>query len=61
MFEFDGPPGSAPLAFTAPDLRFGDGVALDLPDALSRYGITEPLIVTDRGSKRPGCSIPSST
>lgn len=54
MFEFDGPPGSAPLAFTAPDLRFGDGVALDLPDALSRYGITEPLIVTDRGVEAAG-------
>lgn len=54
MLEFDERPGSAPIAFTATDLRFGDGVALDLPDVLSRHGIDEPLIVTDRGIEAAG-------
>ena len=54
MFEFDEPVSSAPLAFAATDLRFGDGVALDLPDVLSRRGIDEPLIVTDRGVEAAG-------
>lgn len=45
---------STPLAFTTPDLRFGDGVVGELSDVLSRRGIAEPLVVTDRGIEDAG-------
>jgi alcohol dehydrogenase class IV len=47
-------PASTPLRFTATDVRFGDGIAGDLPNALSRYGVSEPLIVTDPGIEAAG-------
>lgn len=49
MFAVDDRPAATPLRFTATDVRFGDGVAGDLPDVLSRHRISEPLIVTDPG------------
>lgn len=47
-------PGSSPISFTSPDVTFGDGVALNLQETLSRYRIADPLIVTDRGVESSG-------
>ncbi|SDR08374.1 iron-containing alcohol dehydrogenase [Natronobacterium texcoconense] len=52
-YEF-GEPGSTPFRFTTTDTRFGDGVTADLDDVLERYGVSNPLIVTDRGVEDAG-------
>ncbi len=47
-------PGSTPLRFTAPDTRFGDDVVDQLGSILARYGVDEPLVVTDEGVEDAG-------
>lgn len=47
-------PGAAPFRFTTPDTRFGDGVVADLGAVLDRYGVSNPLFVTDRGVEGAG-------
>ena len=42
------------LTFTAPDLRFGDGVAGELPELLAARRIESPLVVTDEGIEAAG-------
>lgn len=54
MYGLTTPPGSTPFRFTAPDTRFGDGVVRSLGDVLSRYGVTHPIVVTDRGVEAAG-------
>ncbi|WP_254525562.1 iron-containing alcohol dehydrogenase [Natrinema caseinilyticum] len=54
MQSLDGQPGSTPLSFLSPDVRFGDGVAAALQETLSRYRIRDPLIVTDAGIESVG-------
>ncbi|MFB6070118.1 MAG: iron-containing alcohol dehydrogenase family protein [Halanaeroarchaeum sp.] len=46
--------GPSPISFTAPPFRFGDGVASELPETLTRVGISNPLVVTDRGIEEAG-------
>jgi alcohol dehydrogenase class IV len=47
-------PGSTPLRFTAPETRFGDGVVDQLGSILERYGVEDPLFVTDEGVEAAG-------
>ena len=50
----DDPPGATPFTFAAPHTEFGDGVAANLPETLARRGVSDPLIVTDRGVEEAG-------
>lgn len=43
-----------PLSFVAPETRFGDGVAADLPAVLDRVAVDRPLVVTDEGVRAAG-------
>ena len=48
------PLGGERLTFTAPDVRFGEGVVAELPEVLSELGVTSPLVVTDEGVEAAG-------
>lgn len=54
MHELAGDPAATPFRFTAPDTRFGDGVVDSLGTVLARYGVSNPLVVTDRGVEDAG-------
>ena len=47
-------PADSPLSIRAPEFRFGDNVAEDLPATLSRLGVDSPLVVTDPGVREAG-------
>jgi alcohol dehydrogenase len=47
-------PGVTAFRFTTPDTYFGDGIVADLGVVLDRYGISDPLFVTDRGVEEAG-------
>lgn len=44
----------SPLSFTAPEFRFGEGVANEVPTVLDRFDVSSPLIVTDSGVEDAG-------
>lgn len=48
------PVGLEPLTFATVWTRFGDGVVRELPATLDRFGIDEPLVVTDDGIEDSG-------
>ncbi|MDL5361677.1 iron-containing alcohol dehydrogenase [Halalkalicoccus sp. NIPERK01] len=54
MHELRDAPGATPLRFATPDTRFGDGVVTELGAVLDRYGVSDPLFVTDRGVEEAG-------
>ena len=53
MHRNDVPDGTA-LTVRTPDLRFGDGVAADLPDVLDELGVERPIVVSDEGIDAAG-------
>jgi len=54
MQELFAAPAATQFRFTAPDTRFGDGVAGRLGDVLDRRGVSRPLVVTDPGVEAAG-------
>lgn len=54
MNELHGPVDSTPFRFATPETRFGDGVVAELGTVLDRYGVSNPLIVTDEGIEGAG-------